>query len=154
HLPSGGEWISRSGRAIRLYWDNFPLAAALLPILGAASLWRRDRRAVLGLLLAFLTVTDFALCYGIDDIAPYYLTAWLMAALLVSEGLELRTTAAGRWRGASWLAVSLGPVMLVTAVSRNWERCDLSRATWVREFARQKLLNTDPGGVLISSGDD
>jgi hypothetical protein len=46
-------------------------------------------------------------------------------------------------------------VALVPAASlvRNWKACDLSRATWVREFARQKLEDADPDGVLITQGD-
>src|SRR5207244_8671460 len=59
HLPSGGEWISTISRAARLYWDNFPFAAAVLPLLGAAVLWLRDLRIALGLFLAFFTVVRF-----------------------------------------------------------------------------------------------
>ena len=36
---------------------------------------------------------------------------------------------------------------------RNWSGCDLSHATWVRDFARHKLENTTPDGVLISALD-
>ena len=154
HLPSRAEWSHGLTRAGSLYWDNFPAIAGLIPLLGMMALYRRDRRVALGLLLAMVTVTGFDLCYQIDDIAPYYLVVWMVGAALLALGLDRLTAIARRSRLALYSVAAVGPLLIICLLVRNGKACDLSRATWVREFARQKLESTDPGGVLISSGDD
>jgi hypothetical protein len=100
-----------------------------------------------------LTAVAYNLCYSIDDIAPYYLSTWLVAAVFLAAALD---TVLGRVPALGRAAIPAGLVSLVLLglpIVRNWGACDLSRATWVREFARNKLENTDPGGVLISQLD-
>jgi hypothetical protein len=86
------------------------------------------------------------------DIAAYYLVAFLSAAVLLAVAL--------RWIDGHARRAPIGPASaLVAAVAvltlcLNWTACDLSGATWVREFTRQKLECTEPGGVLVSQGDD
>jgi hypothetical protein len=139
---------------VGLYRDNFPAGAFLLPLVGIGALWGRNRRLVVGLLLAMVAVIGFDLCYQIEDIAPYYLTAWLAAATLLAGGLDLLLVIAQRHRRGILVVTSAGPLLVAFLLMHNWQACDLSRATWVREFARHKLENTDPVGVLLSSGDD
>src|SRR5262249_29942307 len=88
HLP-GGPYLSQSLRqTATLFTDNFPLVLGVLPFLGVWALWRRDRGAAAGLLLGALGVLIYDLCYRIDDIAPYYLTIWAIAATLIAVGLD------------------------------------------------------------------
>jgi hypothetical protein len=58
---------------------------------------------VAGLLLIALTVVAFNLCYGIDDIAAYFLAAWLVAAAMTAVALD----ALRGYLPASWPRSSL-----------------------------------------------
>ncbi|HTE18833.1 MAG TPA: DUF2723 domain-containing protein [Armatimonadota bacterium] len=137
----------------RLFTDAFPFGLCLLPLAGAAALWRRDRGIAAGLLAIAGVVNVYNLFYRIPDVAPYYLTAWMAAAACIAVALD-----AARERAPRLLqrpAIAAAVLMLVAGVGlvRNWAECDLSRATWVRESARHKLESTDPHAVLICQGD-
>jgi hypothetical protein len=107
----------------------------------------------IGLLIAVLTVGAYNLCYRIGDIAPYYLSIWMVGSALLSVALQaLQDRWERPWRHPAVAAIVCS-VLVGMPLVRNWRACDLSRATWVREFARQKLESTDPGGVLISELD-
>lgn len=135
------------------YGDNFPLPLALLPLAGGWVLWRRDRALAAGLLLGIAVAGVFNLCYQVDDIAPYYIPIWLLSAALLAVALDamLRRLAGSGARQAS--GALLFAAVLATLVLRNIATCDLSRATWVREFARQKLESADPRAVLVTQED-
>ena len=154
HLPNGPRILQRLAGAGALFVDDFPAMAFLMPFLGAWTLWRRDRVVVAGLLLAALGVILFNLCYQIDDITAYYLAAWIVAAALTAVALDALWARARRPGSQAVLAIAVCSWLFVLPLARNWRGCDLSSAIWVREFTRQKLECTDPGGVLISAGDD
>jgi hypothetical protein len=124
-----------------------------LPLGGAWMLWRRDRRSAAGLVLAAVAPIGYNLCYRIRDIAPYYLSAWLVAAALFAVALEALVVGVRSPAGKRVCAGALFVASLGAPLARNWEACDLSRVTWVREFARHKLESTEPEGVLITQGD-
>ncbi len=135
-----------------LYLDNFPLFLAVLPPLGATLLWKRDRPAATALLVSGVVICVYNLCYRIADVAGYYLMPWLFGALALALALDAIGRHLPRVRPAVAVVAGAGLVVGVPLV-RNWTTCDLSRATWVREFARHKLENTDPDGVLVSHED-
>ncbi len=146
------------GTSLPLFWqlllDQFPYYLSLLAIPGAWYVWRRRPAHCVAILTAALVVVGYNQCYRIADIAPYYLLVWALLALLLGAGLDLL----GEWLAAPvWRCPvrALGVVLIGVAlpVGRNWAACDLSRATWVREFARQKLECTPPGGVLVGQWD-
>lgn len=153
HWPNGPHLIEGLRQAGTVYADSLPYLTFLLPPVGAALLWRRDRLCSAGLLLAALAPLGYNLCYRIRDIAPYYLTVWLVAAALLAVAAE--ALLAGVHRPAVRRAGGLALFVLCLGVplARNWGACDLSRVTWVREFARHKLESSEPGGVLITQGD-
>jgi hypothetical protein len=153
-LPGGPRLWHRLALSGTLYIDDFPLLAFLLPLLGGWMLWRKDRATVAGLLLAVIGVLAFNLCYQITDIAAYFLAAWIIAAALMALALDILSTYAGQPWARKVLIAGACSWLVVTPLVRNWLSCDLSQATWVREFARQKLENADPGSVLISAADD
>jgi hypothetical protein len=75
--------------ARRFVWPQLLPAGALLALLGAARLLRRDLAAS-GLLLAgYGTVTLFCAAYYVDDIEVFFIPAHLLAALLLGEGVML-----------------------------------------------------------------
>jgi hypothetical protein len=152
-LPEGDLLFQGMEGACALLLDSFPYLSSLLCIAGSWALWKRDRGVATGFLLAMLTISSYNLCYQIKDISPYYLIVWMVAAALLAVALDsIQTRSALRMKGVP-LAGVLFILLLGASLLRNWSACDLSGATWVREFARHKLENTDPGGVLVSQND-
>jgi hypothetical protein len=152
-LPDGPQLAHRLGLGGSLYVDAFPYLLWLLPPAGLWLLRQRDRMLAGALLLFAWTLTAFNVCYRIEDISGYYLPLWAVAAVLVGAALDgiRESRAALMARPAVWAAV--GVLLVGAPVLRNWAACDLSGATWVREFARLKLEHCDRGAVLISQGD-
>jgi hypothetical protein len=142
------------GRAGSLLVDTLPGGLCLLPLVGLAILWRRDRAVAAGLALVAFAVGLFNLCYAVEDIAVFYLPVWAVVACLFAAAAD---RLAG-FAAADPKRAALGGIILAVAAGvplvRNWSACDLSRATWMREYARHKLLSTDRGGVLITEGDN
>ncbi|MBI3909421.1 MAG: DUF2723 domain-containing protein [Armatimonadetes bacterium] len=158
-IPFGERLLSRLMAAWNLFTDNFPYLLFLLPILGAWLLWKRNRPMANGLLLAMVAVTAYNLCYRIGDIASYYLPVWMVAATLLTVALDAAARRAqALWSGLTRIfpygsAAAVFVLLIGMLLLRNWSACDLAAATWVREFARHKLENADPGSVLITQGD-
>jgi hypothetical protein len=149
-VPDGPRLVLVLKQSGGLLLDNLPFGLFLLPLVGGSALWRRDRALVSAALLVGAAVLLYNLCYRINDPAPCYLSLWLVLAVLLAfglDGLAQRTPRHDAWLGLALVAVT-GVQLL-----RNWDSCDLSRATWVREFARHKLASTDRAGVLITQWD-
>jgi hypothetical protein len=140
-------------RAWQLYSTDFAWGLFLLPLLGGGLLWQRERRIAVGLLLAVGAVLLYNACYTIDDIAGYYLAAWVVCAALLALPLNAAWCRASSSRGAGLLTAVLALALVGSLLWRNWDSCDLSRTVWVREFARHKLESTSAQGVLITSAD-
>lgn len=152
-LPVGALLPPALARAAGALRGGFPLGLAPFLAAGIAILWRRDRGIAAALLVATVPLGLYNLCYTIDDIAGYYLPVLLGAAVFVAVALEAAATRLARVGGGRALAgatLAIAPAMLLVV---NHPRCDLSRATFVREFARQKLEDCLPGSVLITKGD-
>jgi hypothetical protein len=153
-VPDGPSLARTMSTAGTLFIDNFPYLLFVLPMVGIALLWKRDRVAAGALLLTAAVIGAYNCCYRIDDIACYYLPIWLLGALFLAQTLD---AAARLGLGApmrSVIAVALAALLVGLPLRRNWSACDLSRATWMRDFARQKLESVASGGVLIVQGDD
>jgi hypothetical protein len=148
-MPSCPALLQRLALARGLLSDSFPFMTAVLPLFGAMLLWGRDRAAAISLLLIIGTVTAYNLCYAIDDIAPYYLNAWLAAAVLLAVALEAAQRCLCSPR-LTPLAGSLCCLFIGGLLLRNWAACDLSRATWVRDFAFHALEHAEPRGVVVT----
>jgi hypothetical protein len=116
-------------------------------------LWRRDRAVSISLLLIIATVSGYNLCYAIDDIAPYYLNAWLAGAVLLAVALEAARSYRPHPR-LTPLALGMSAVLVGGLLHRNWAACDLSQATWVRAFASHALEAAERRGVVVTHGVD
>lgn len=137
-----------------------PLGALLL-LIGAASLWRSQRRSlVVALALLWLgNLMPLALHGAWWDIflySRYLTTGFVGAALLVGVGLDaalrfmaqrsplfVRPQATAAW-------ACLLPGLLLAA---NWKACD-RRGGWLAEDYAKALLAEVPAGAQFLSGDD
>jgi Protein O-mannosyl-transferase TMEM260-like len=151
--PNSVRLAAGMDRASELYTADFAWGIALLPFIGAVMLWKRDRRIAVGMLLAVAAVLLYNACYTIDDIAGYYLAAWVVAAALLALALDAGWGRVRAARGAGALAGAVALVMVGSLLGRNWGACDLSATVWVREFARHKLESTAARSVLVTSAD-
>jgi hypothetical protein len=134
-------------QALQIALRCLPAPLWLLVLGGCGALYRRDRTVLLALLGTALLFVAYNLCYKIPDIAPYYLLAVLMASLLLGEGF---TELQRRYPLLPARLLALAPLALGLT---NFPSCDLHSATFMREFARQKLLSCAPNAVLIVQGD-
>src|SRR5262249_42364908 len=152
--PDGSDLLRVWKQASALFQDNFPYFTCALPVMGGPLLWKRDRTVAGGLVLVFVSINLYNLFYKIDDIAAYYLTSWMAAAALLAVALDEARSRAPRLLRGQLVASLLVVMMIGVPLARNWRASDLSRATWVRDFAQQKLVAADPDCVLITFGDD
>ncbi len=142
-LPAAGAYLL----------DSFPYGLFLLAFAGV---WRQDRqqrKTAVGLLLAAGVLLVYNQCYRISDLAAYYLIPWGCVAVFVAAGWHrliepLSTRPASRRIHGALAVLAIGLPLV-----RNYAAADLSRVTWVREFARQKLSCTDQNAVLLSDDD-
>jgi hypothetical protein len=153
-LPDAGFVAKRYPESWRFFAETFPALTGLLALMGLVPLLRGDRRVGMALLSVIAVVLLYNLCYRIDDIAPYYLPAWIAVAGLLSVALTSAQEMLRPIRLDRVLVVGAFALLVGVPLSQNWASCDLSRATWVREFARHKLENTDTGGVLLTATDN
>ncbi|MEP7188562.1 MAG: DUF2723 domain-containing protein, partial [Roseiflexaceae bacterium] len=73
----------------RFVWPQFFPLGALLALLGALRLWRRDRAAVALLTISYALVLLFCTLFFVQDVDVFMISAHLLAALLLGEGAML-----------------------------------------------------------------
>lgn len=157
-IPDPPRLFRGLGEAAGLAADSFPYLTFLLPAAGCWLLWKRQRSLAAALFTGAGVITAYNLCYRILDISSYYLPVWALAVVPLGYALDgaagaLAERSLGRGLKGTLLAASVLVLAAVLPAWRNWASCDLSRATWVRDFARLKLEHTDPGGVLLTRWD-
>jgi hypothetical protein len=72
--------------AQRFVWPQFFPIGALLALLGALRLWRRDRAAAALLIISYVLVLLFCTLFFVQDVDVFMISAHLIAALLLGEG--------------------------------------------------------------------
>ena len=132
--------------------DQFTPWLLPLPAIGLLSLWLRDRRAAVALVLLAGANLAFDLNYHIPDKEGYFLPVYLVAALLAAEGFEaLVKLAPWRDRGARAAACALAAALLLPTFA-NWPRNDKSGDRSLPEFT-SALLGSVPSDSLIVADD-
>ncbi len=153
-LPFNAELGEKVGMAAGLFVDNFPYGLFLLPLAGIVLLLRQNRTHALGLLAAAGVITFYNFCYTIPDIAGYYMTVWLILGAFAAPALDALRPRLEQYARPAVLGAIGAALLLGMPLVRNGSNCDLSGATWVRDFARHKLQSADPDTVLITQGDN
>jgi hypothetical protein len=136
----------------------------LLAALGLASLWRRDRRLAIGLVILFLFASIGAVVYFnlperyFYPMDRHYLASFVIFALFLSLGAG---TALGRVWVPAWryrfVAVAVAGLLVaslpVKQVLRNFARVDGSRSSFAHDFAENALGTLEPDAILFVRGD-
>ncbi len=152
-LPDSNHWREWAGTAGYLLSDNLPFGLFVPAGLGLVLLGRRNRTVGAALTTLLACVSVYNLCYRITDIAPYFLIVWAVLALGLAVTLTWAQDRLPRLHEPR-PALSFGLALLVLVpIARNWSACDLSDATWLRDFARDKLESAAAGAVLITQDD-
>ncbi len=149
-------WIFSSaetaGRQLAYFFGSlgaeFSYAPPILALGGLAFLYRRNRDLFLLILLLFAGCLAFAVNYDINDIASYFLLAYIATAFAAAAGLfALLTALRGRTRAG---------LLVVSALFLGWQGVrthpgvDQSGLRLVDQYARSILTAADPGGIVIS----
>jgi len=72
--------------ARRFVWPQFLAPGAVLALLGVVRVWRRDRALAALLSAGYLAVISFSAAYYVADIEVFFISAHVLAALLLGEG--------------------------------------------------------------------
>ncbi len=123
-----------------------PLAFALL---GLGSLWRRNRKALIFSLLLFLGCLFYSVNYNTPEIDPYFLLAYVAAAIWIVFGIRSFMEFA-KGRTQKWAAGFLSASLILWPLCRNYRAVDASRDYAVEDYARNVLASLDSGGVILS----
>jgi hypothetical protein len=155
-------WEHIRALAQRLIWPQFFPIGALLALLGALRLWRRDRAAAALLTLGYALVLLFCTLFFVQDVDVFMISAHLIAALLLGEGAMLLVEATkhkGRRRNdrrKAWLAIRLSsfvglallllPLFLVLS---NFAPIRAANSGANEAIARATLAQPLPDGALL-----
>ena len=135
--------------AARQFGPPFPPVVLLLSVIGAAHLWRLDRRMALALALILGTNLAFGLAYVIgEDKDAYYLPSFVALALAAAFGAQVVLGKARRGaRAATAAALLLLPAL---PLASGFPYCDHSRYFIAEDYVRNALGGVAPGGLLLT----
>lgn len=150
-FPEGAWYSARAHQTLSIFRDNLGMVGIPLAIGGLVMLMRREAHLAVALLVAVSAVLIHAASYRIADIAPYYLPALVLLLVSTAVALQRLSESAGRLSGL--VLAAFGFLFVLLPLGRNWASCDLSRAVWMREFARHKLESCLPNSVLLTHED-
>jgi hypothetical protein len=111
-------------------------------------------------LLIALSYCVFAIGYSTRDSYLYLIPVWSVASIWLAAGLswgaEAITGSNLHRRSARLLLIMLFLLIIALpalALVRHWDRMDLSRDHEARDWLAGVLTNADPGGVILTAGD-
>lgn len=127
--------------------------ALVLALVGAAVLWRGQRRRLLGLLLIG-AVGGFALVYDVPDFRTYLLPAWAAAAVLAGLGFtRLAQTLAGPGSGRRLAVLALGALLPGYNLAVNFGVVSEARTAVIRDLGHNLIESLAPDGVFVTGSD-
>jgi hypothetical protein len=150
-FESWSRWGRHLGGYVASLPERFSWPALLVVIPGLVALLRQDRRALLLLTLAFAVTVGWASSYDIHDLAPYYLPADLVLALLAAAGLgalERMQTPLRHFGRPLLMAIAGG--MIAYQVAIHFRDADRRSDHFVRFHAETILHELPPRTVLLS----
>lgn len=174
---TGGIKLLFIGHALDEFWTQFtPWLLPLLPF-GIYQLWRSSRLRTVGafgIMALNVLVCVFALAFTFEKenrqrMEPYYLPAYVTAAILLGLGASHLLLTARRWREArksaqnqnvsriaAWLpyaAAMLTALVAVLPMAANYRECDRSGFTIARRYSEIILQEARPNAIIYPGAD-
>ena len=154
--------VSRdAGFFVDLFLSQFGVLFSLAALLGLATAWRVWPRRYVFLLLATVAQVGFGLAYKVEDVAVFFIPAFMLVALWAAWGLALLfkqlESLAVRHRSyvtryPSLVTGLLVVILLVEPVGnaiRAFPKQDRSHAWQVYDYGQDMLTNVAPGGQVV-----
>ena len=157
-----------AGFFVDLFFQQFGALLVLTGVLGLASGWRFATRRYVFLLVATVATVAFGVAYKVQDIAVFFIPAFILVTLWIALGLTALFDSAwlaavslgrglrlsGRLRplvlgGAAVLAAGVLLIEPVNAAIRDFPQRDLSRSWGVYDYGEDMLANVAPGGRVV-----
>jgi hypothetical protein len=142
-----------------LLLKQFGWWGTILGLLGLIFLWRRDRPLTVGLGLAFLGESVFALGYEIIDTEVYFIPAYILWAVFVAAALAWVLERVGfylipwppslRGKGEIALALLACLALPVIPLVSNWAAADQSDNWTARRWGEAFMRGIEPGARVV-----
>ena len=145
--------LDRASLCAQLLVQQFGWWGIALGGWGLVVLWRRDRQLTIGLVLAALGETIFALGYDIIDPEVYFIPSYLIWALFIAGGLAaLAQQLAARLRRPRirrvlWTAGCLALPLLSLVL--HWPAADRSADFSARRWAEAFMQNLEDNALVV-----
>lgn len=123
----------------QLLLPNSPVPIALV---GLWMLWEQNRQLALLIVLLAVVCVGYVINYGIHDIEPYFVTAFVALALATAVGI------AAVWRFRIVRVMALFLPVIYTAW--NWRSNDLHAHWLVRQYVKLVVDPLPHGSILLS----
>lgn len=155
-------------RALSLFsqfvWPQFLPAGAIMALLGAVALLRRDRAVAALVVVSYGLVFVFCAAYYVADIEVFFIPAHQLAALLIGEGVLLLLAVvqapqqarwwrklAGTWQraGADFLIMLAMFILPAFLLRHNLPLVRALNTTGDEQIAREIMAQPLPSGALI-----
>lgn len=128
---------------LEVFWQlllpNSPMPLALV---GLWKLWKQNRRLALLFVLLVVVCVAYVINYGIHDIEPYFVTAFVTLALATAVGLAVI------WRFRLVRVMAL--LLPVIYTGWNWRSNDLHAHWLVRQYVKLVVDPLPHGSILLS----
>jgi len=131
-------------------WGNFLSAGLPIGLLGALTLWRRDRPLGLMLVLLFLANVAFYVDYRVVDKETMFLPAYLVWALWVAVGFRvLYGWAAGASQRRQAALAALFGLTALAGLVINGPQVDVSQDRRAHALAESLLTRVEPNAIIL-----
>ncbi len=157
-----------AGFFVRLFLDQIGVLPVLAAVIGLATAWRSSLRRYVFLALATILTIAFGAVYKVQDIAVFFIPAFMLVALWAALGLGptfdtalAYATGLGRslnlphvtrpivLGGATLLMALVILIEPLSAAGREWTKRDLSRAWEVYDYGQEMLAAVAPAGRVV-----
>jgi len=151
---SAAELSNNLTNFVKLFFHQFPIYLLPLSLVG---IWRMlvcCRRILTFLLIVFLGNVLYGINYGIPDIDPYFLGAFLANAVFIGAGLHFVFQIIADLkmrRGFGHVILTLFILLPLISLKRNHFEEDRSRNHFARDFASNIARSTKKDAIILTN---
>jgi hypothetical protein len=150
-------WIFSSfesaGKQFQYFIDSLPGEFAYVPLLlaliGAWSLFKNNKPALVFTVLLFLGCIGYSINYDIHDIDSYFLLAYITIALWCALGVR-EITQMGKSIQSVTMVAGGTIVLCAFVLMTNYKKVDESKSYLVEDYSKDVFNSVEPNGIVIS----